>query len=123
MKERTAHLKFGQAESFWKNTQYHHLISFGHLYEGYKLQYAEIPWKDVPTPQAKMHVKIKSGKSQNQLNKERRKQQTWEEYHQEQQQKDQFLQQLHGGEGYEWHPNLHEENERKFQDFLQKQNA
>ena len=47
-----------------------------------------------------MHVKIKSGKSQHQLNKEGRKQQIWEEYHQEQQQKDQFLQQLHGGEGY-----------------------
>ena len=82
-KERTAHLKFGQAESFWKNTQYHDLITLGHFYEGYKLQYAEIPWKDVPIPQAKMHAKIKSGKSQNQLNKERRKQQTLEEYNQE----------------------------------------
>ena len=63
-----SHLNFAQIPSYIENVQYHTLQTVKHCFEQDKLQLQNIPWKDVPIPQAQMNVKS-IGENRNQQKK------------------------------------------------------
>ena len=65
-----SHLNFAQIDSYWKNWYYTVHKKVEHHFEQKQFQLAEIPWRDVPIPEPKMNIKLRSKKSRNQIKKE-----------------------------------------------------